>query len=256
MRIHHNLIVDVSDDGLEPCGAEEDCHWNDNIIIGARCGFRIKVPRVGPMYAYRNIFFNNGEDFRNFGDPNLLPARVYVYHNTSTARSATVSNKIPAIGTPNYHYFNNLFWCNYWWKNVGKSPEPNWKGDYNVYVRREDGNAWNDGKALAAKLGLDAHSVWTTDAPGFVDANSRDVRLTETSPARGRGADLSKLFGKPLPGCEPGYFTGSAPDCGAIQFGKPMPVLPRKPSDVNAPPAGTWPPEPSTRPASSRAADR
>jgi len=68
----------------------------------------------------------------------------------------------------------------------------------------------------------------------------RRVTITH-SPARGKGADLSKLFSKPLPGCEPGYFTGAAPDVGALQFGQPMPRIPRRPEDVDVPPAGIWP---------------
>lgn len=30
-----------------------------------------------------------------------------------------------------------------------------------------------------------------------------------------KGVDLSTYFGRPLPGCPPGYFEGKAPDCGA-----------------------------------------
>jgi hypothetical protein len=82
LRIHHNRIVNVSDDGLEPNGAEEDCRWHDNLVQRSICGFRIKAPTVGPLYAYRNLFFDNGEDFRNYGEVQLKPATVYIYHNT------------------------------------------------------------------------------------------------------------------------------------------------------------------------------
>ncbi|MDQ3813655.1 MAG: hypothetical protein M3347_06855, partial [Armatimonadota bacterium] len=241
LRIHHNRIFNVADDGLEPNGAEEDCHWNDNIVERCIAGFRIKAPTQGPLYAYRNIFFDNSEDYRNYGEVELKPATVFIYHNTCTARVAIQSNKVFGIGTPQYHYFNNLFWCVYWWGNSGDSVLPNWKGDYNVYVRRGEDKRWDEAKAIAMQQKLDEHSLWTAEDPGFADFEKRDVSLKENSPARGKGTDLAKLLGKPLPALEPGYFKGDAPDAGAVQFGNPMPRLPRKPEEVQVPPAGTWP---------------
>ena len=237
LRIHHNRIFNVSDDGLEPNGAEEDCHWNNNIVERSIAGFRIKAPTHGPLYAYRNIFFDNTEDYRNYGEVELKPAKVFIYHNTSTARSAIHSNKVFGIGTPNYHYFNNLFWCEYWWGNTGVSVPPNWKGDYNVYARRGANPRWEETRAIAAQQMLDGNSLWTQGNPGFISLEKRDVSLATNSPARGRGIDLHKLPGIALPGLPP----GPAPDAGALQWGEAMPQLPRRPQDVNASPAGTWP---------------
>src|SRR5690606_10865854 len=48
--------------------------------------------------------------------------------------------------------------------------------------------------------------------------------------------------GRPLPGLEPGYFTGAAPDAGALEYGQPMPRLPRDRADIaDLPAAGSWP---------------
>lgn len=243
LRIHHNLIQNVSDDGLEPNGAEEDCRWHSNIVNHSICAFRIKAPTAGPLYAYRNIFFNNGEDFRMYGEVELKPARVYAYHNTSTSAPAYSTNKVFGIGTPRYHFWNNLFWCSYWRKDLGQSVEPNWKADFNVLARRGQDARWDTGRALAQASKLDEHSLWTTSA-GFSEASKLDVSLTADSSARGHGMDLSKWPEGALPGCEPGYFAGAAPDAGALAFGQPMPILPRKPSQLGAteaPPAGSWP---------------
>lgn len=244
LRIHHNLITRIADDGLEPNGAEEDCHWHDNIVTDAICGFRIKAPTVGPLYAYRNIFFNCREDFRNFGSTELRPATVYVYHNTSTAATAIVSNKVWGIGTPNYHYFNNLFHCSRWWGNAGESVEPNWRGDYNVYCRRGDSRGWDEGISLAARLGLDPSSLWTENSPGFRDLGNRDVSLLAGSPALGRGGDLRAILGVDLPGLP----DKQTPDAGALQSGEAMPVLPRPRDEVPVAPAGTWPGPDAARP--------
>jgi hypothetical protein len=268
LNIHSNLISNISDDGLEPNGEEVNCQWHDNIVEGCICGFRIKAPRLGPMYAYRNIFFNNKEDYRNFGEDPQRPAHVYVYHNTSTANAAVVHLKVTGIGTPNYQYYNNLFWCKTGqWISSESTAKPNWRADHNVYVFHSDsalrqgsteqGMAeddrdpggqtaralWREAKEAIIARHQDAHSRWVEDdPPGFVDFAAKDVSLTAQSPAREQGADLSRLFDEPLPGCPPGYFLGDAPDAGAAQFGDPMPRLPRRPEEVNRPPAGTWPP--------------
>ena len=160
---------------------------------------RIKTITNGPMYAYRNIFLDNGEDFRNYGEKELKPAIAYIYNNTCTARPAIQSNKVFGIGTPNYHYFNNLFWCDYWWGDSGPSVKPNWKGDYNVFVRRGENPRWDETKLLAAAQKIDEHSLWTTGDPGFANWEKHDLSLKNDSPARNRGADLKKLLGVDLP---------------------------------------------------------
>ncbi|WP_043588588.1 right-handed parallel beta-helix repeat-containing protein [Geminisphaera colitermitum] len=273
MRIHHNRLFTLVDDGFETNGAQEDNHWNDNIIDGTLCAIRLKAPDHGPFYVYRNILLNNKEDLRNFGrkdnthsrdpatgewkttvvgkgSPVILPAVAYIYHNTGTSSAAIVSNSVYGIGVPNYHFYNNLFWCEVWWRGVPKakpSIPPNWKGDHNVYLRRGDNPAWTDGEAQAHSLGIDRHGFFTTtpaaSPSGFTNPDAGDVSLRADSPARGRGADLTTLFGKPLPGCEPGYFEGTAPDAGALPEGRPMPRLPRLRSEVEAEmePAGSWP---------------
>jgi hypothetical protein len=225
LNVHHNRISVISDDGLEPNGAEENCRWHDNIVEGCICGFRIKNVRRGPLFAYRNIFFDNKEDYRNFHAD--YPAEVYVYHNTSTSRSAVTNNKVQGDGTPNYYFFNNLFWCERWWS--GHDVEPNWHGCGNVFVRRGDSRRWKTTRQLAAELGIDQNSTWIEDEePGFVDFDRGDVRLTENSPARGAGLPPQKIVDRPFPGCEPGYYNGKRPDAGALQYGEPMPSVPRE----------------------------
>ncbi|NJL30532.1 MAG: hypothetical protein HC898_02250 [Phycisphaerales bacterium] len=45
-----------------------------------------------------------------------------------------------------------------------------------------------------------------------------------------------------MPGAGPGYFTGEAPDVGALSYGEPMPQVPRKPEAIpGLIPAGFWP---------------
>ncbi len=268
LDIHHNRITTLVDDGIETGGPQKNCRYHDNLLEGCLVGLRIKTPDEGPFYIYRNLFFDNREDIRNFGEKDRTggafnpatgvwesavvadgasvpqPAAGYIYHNTVTANPAYSSNKVRGTGVPNYHYFNNLFWSERWFQNVPKddpSIDPNWKGDYNVYVRRGNNSEWDQSQAFAQRLGLDQHSVWTSGEPGFVGFETGDVRLTETSPARGKGADLRRLFGFELPGCSQGTGSEAAPDVGAVAFGQPLPRIPRDPAGVEVMAAGTWP---------------
>lgn len=267
LRIHHNRLDTFVDDAIETAGAQEDCHWHDNLVTGAICGIRIKAPDHGPLYIYRNILWNNREDLRNFGEknrinrrnpqtgewevvptdrgePELMPAIVYIYHNTSTADAAVVSNKVTGIGTPNYHYFNNLFWCETWWRSSPRhqpSILPNWQGDHNVYIRRGEHRDWEGGEAQAHSLGIDRNGAFVTADAGFTDAAAGDYSLSHDSPARNRGTDLASRLGQQLPGLEPGYFEGTAPDTGALQYGQPFPEIPRSRAALDVPPAGSWP---------------
>ncbi|MBU0607021.1 MAG: hypothetical protein KKI08_04005, partial [Armatimonadetes bacterium] len=239
VNVHHNRIFNLSDDGLEPNAAEENCQWHDNLIEKCICGFRIKAPQIGPLFAYRNIFFANSEDYRNFNSGGLpgKPAVVWVYHNTSTSGTAITNNKVEPPGTPNYHYLNNLFYCVAWNSGSGKA-EPNWQGDYNVYLERDPKRDFAKERPRAAGFGLDLHSAWLEGVdPGFKDFANHDVSLTESSPARGKGYHLATLSSIQLPGIP----TEEPVDAGALQFGEPMPTLPRRPEDVDVPPAGTWP---------------
>ncbi|RRJ94747.1 hypothetical protein Ga0100231_010730 [Opitutaceae bacterium TAV4] len=63
--------------------------------------------------------------------------------------------------------------------------------------------------------------------PGFTNASAGDLSLKNDSPARSAGLDLSTITERKLPDCQPGYFQGERPDIGALQYGEPMPRLPR-----------------------------
>lgn len=237
LDVHHNRIFNCTDDGLECSGAGQNCRWRDNWIQHVRCGLRIKDPTRGPLYAYDNIFIDNHEDCRNYGEIPETGAVVWVYQNTSTSDPAISSNKVYAsgVGTPNYHYYNNVFYCRHWWLN-DDSGDPNWHGDNNVYIRCGADAAWDVEKALARRLGLDIHSKWV-DGAVFADPARGDLALTAGSPARGAGADLARPPLGPLPGAA----DSEHPDCGALPFGAHVLQVPRHTADAMKPPAGEWP---------------
>jgi hypothetical protein len=265
--IHHNYLNNIFDDAIETAGPLANGQYYQNIFRNSRCGFRIKGPTLGPIFSYKNIFIDNIEDYRNFGersqfspsDPAESQAEVWVYQNTSTSRCAINMNYSKGdnsiITAPNYHYYNNLFWCQTWVGRARSFPLPDWHGDYNVYVKA--GRAahypwpvdkliytmsndlsqssldkqWAAGIELARAAGLDRNSTWIDDAsPGFVNPAAGNFALREESVARSKGFDLSQMrtrSGNALPGCERRYFRGDRPDVGALQYGEPMLKIPR-----------------------------
>ncbi len=238
LEVHHNRIHNISDDGLEPDGAEENCRWYSNVVSRSLCGFRIKCVRKGPLYAYGNLFFQNKEDFRNFGTKNLAKAIVYVYFNTSTSRAAVKNNAVPPhIGTPNYHYFNNIFYCEHLF--VPERPDlaaPDWQEKGNLFIRRGKNPLWERNRQEAAKRNFGKNSRYLTDvSPGFRNEALQDFSITADSPARNAGADIS-MYG--LPGLDTFLRKDGSSDAGALPFGTPMLCVPRSPEAVRAPPAG------------------
>lgn len=228
LNIHHNRIEDMNDDALEPNSAEINCQWHDNLIVRSRCALRVKVIDAGPLYIYRNLFDDNREDIRFYGELELNPAEVFIYHNTSTARTAIMSNKVRSIGTPNYFVYNNLFYAQQWWGNTGGSVEPNWHGDYNVFVRQANHPEWEESKSIAERLPQDANSLWIDDPElPFASLDPLDLSLTEHSPAREAGTNLDSVFGRTLPGLENLTYRSERPDAGAVPFGQAMPTIPR-----------------------------
>ena len=214
LDVHHNRIDEIEDDALEPTGTETNCRWHHNYITRSRCGFRIKAIQKGPMYAYCNVFFGNKEDFRNFKNSNFPEAVSFVYHNTSNTISAVNNNKVAKTpGIKNFHFLNNIFVCD---KIYGGTNALNWHDEGNVYFCRTPGDLWKQTIDKAKKFGFKSTSKFLNHANhGVKDFAKGDFTITENSPARGAGADLSKYN---LPGTE----EFSARDAGAIPYGKAM----------------------------------
>ena len=232
LNVHHNRIETIEDDGLEPNGSNKNCHWHHNHVYNSRCGFRIKCIQNGPMYAYGNVFFNNKEDFRNYKNSNYPEAAGFIYHNTSNA-SVGVKNNAVAMppGQKYFHFFNNIFVCD---RIYGGSKALNWQDAGNVYFSRTKGDHWQQSIDDAKKHGFKSTSKFFDHSNhGVKDFAKGDFSIAETSPARGAGIDLSKYN---LPGLE----EFSAPDAGAIPYGKTTFETFRDKSKVNYPAAGTW----------------
>jgi hypothetical protein len=138
-------------------------------------------------------------------------AEGYVYHNTIIGGQAALAygfHETLKLGAPNWHYVNNLVIGPRGFFSGGRGQTPvDFTVDYNVVT--------GDHRPYPNDPRQDLHSRYVDAVP-----LSRDFppEPTSGSPAIDAGLDLSTYFhGRPLPGCEPGYFKGKAPDAGAFE---------------------------------------
>lgn len=209
-EIAWNVIEDVRDSGIElGAGAIGVC-IHHNRLTRTHGGLRFKLPRIGPVFIHHNVL----EDDRGFNfwfSMDSSPAEGYVYHNTVVGRSAALAYSslvggADLSGTPRWHFLNNLFVCTkgFFRDHTKGALAPNFVSSHNVIVG--GGNPWPGDPSKDA-------------TSRYVDAVEFDAGLRPRAggPAVGAGLDLSTYRGgRPLPGCEPGYFTGKAPDAGAF----------------------------------------
>ncbi len=201
----------------------------DNTFHEFHEGFRWGPVYRGPIYVYRNKFTMDSyaAEITTSGGASVLfastfgtpfPATgVYIYHNTfSGSGTAMYWND---CGN-NTYWINNIFSSKRFfvgpfisWGSCPGNPNPvyfnyNWIGG---------AGAFNPPPGNANNLIQNNTRIWA-EGPNTLN-------LPETSNARNMGQDLSTTWDagaggskSALPGMLPGYFSGSQPDAGAVQF--------------------------------------
>ncbi|MDO8542379.1 MAG: right-handed parallel beta-helix repeat-containing protein [Opitutaceae bacterium] len=210
-EIWDNVIERTRDSGIELGAGCINVRVHHNVLRQTHGGLRFKLPRIGPVFIYRNVLLD-GAPFNIWYSMDDSPAEGYVYHNTIIGGSPALvysSFETPHhIGAPQWHYLNNLVIGRQgFFRNWRVQAPVNFTADYNVVV---GGN-----KPYPDDPAKDHHSRYVNDVPladGFPPRPQLDSAAVDA------GLDLSTYFhGKPLPGCEPGYFRGAAPDAGAYE---------------------------------------
>jgi hypothetical protein len=202
-EIWENTIERTGDSGIEIGGPAINLRVHHNLLRRTHGGLRYKLPRVGPIFIYRNVL-EDGSPFNIWYSMDHSPAEGYVYHNTIVGSSVGLQyssfNARRDIGAPRWHYLNNLVITS---RGFFASRDPsipvNFTADYNVVQ--------GEGRPYPNDPAKDSHSRYLKEVP------------RRGGPAIDAGLDLSTYFhGRPLPGCEPGYFKGKAPDAGADEI--------------------------------------
>lgn len=178
-EIAENVIENTRDSGIELGVGCIDVNVHHNTLRHTHGGLRFKLPRIGPVFIHHNHLIG-GTPFNIWFSMDSSPAEGYIYHNTIEGGddAAVVYSSFNAqrdFATPKWRLLNNL-------------------------ALQVKNGFFSQRKGTPPRDFTESHNVITDDAKGAVDA----------------GMDLSTYFkGKPLPGCEPGYFKGKAPDAGA-----------------------------------------
>ncbi len=242
VEVHHNIIHGMSSIGILTSEDSQrgavDLRVHDNLIYDCNLNIRLHhynncLPGARREYFYRNLSW----------EPPGLGGHVYV-HWTSEQME-------PGCEHPELYLYQNSFigggrgFTVSAWADTGGGLQGVWllgniiaastslygvstfMGDAGM-MGPVDHNLLAGGIAHGGAAWLGEHNVildaaealWPADAmPNFEPA--------EDSPARGIGLDLSQHFEvmgrhqhEGLPGMEPGYFAGDAPDAGALQFGE------------------------------------
>ena len=208
-EIAGNIIENTRDSGIELGTACIDVNVHHNTLRRTHGGLRFKVPRTGPVFIHHNRILDSAP-FNIWFSMDGAPAEGYVYHNTIVSESGRAAveyssfNKTRQEATPNWHFMNNLVLTKEgFFDRSGKTPEtPDFTATHNVVSHKT--------------------SPWTGDATrdtgsiyGMTIAHDGEGKPAANSAAVNAGLDLSTYHrGKPLPGCERGYFQGKAPDAG------------------------------------------
>jgi hypothetical protein len=241
LKVHDNAVHGFSSVGIIPGGGlTSNVEIYDNLFSDSNINLRIHrldEYENRSTYLYRNRFYlptDIGEQvYFHWETPSSTPsdyARIYFYHNSFAGgrNGIGVSSWGDANGgLPKSRFINNIISSKYPWTYLS-NPEifdynwiggsysttlPSWVGPNNIIARTQ--KMWDE-----------------TTMPNF--------SLPATSNARSAGIDLSKTFiinGKTypaLPGMQTGYFSGSKPDLGAVQYSGSSPdtTPPSPPTNV------------------------
>jgi hypothetical protein len=193
LKVHHNYVTNICDDGITIYG-DAGQEWHHNTVVNSFANLRYwnNVKSQGPVYIYGNDFIHGHQD--NIRLMNDTDMKIYIYHNSSAGGDGIRYQAQEKTGTPNVFVINNRFLGDIFGmtSRVRKAGvKPNFHASNNTYL--------TDRCEVVKNYGINENGVCGMDYIG-------------------KGADLSKFFGEPLPGCPPGYFKGNAPDCGADQL--------------------------------------
>jgi len=215
--VYNNYIHDISDDGLEPEGANVNQRFRNNKIDRMLIGISLAPITQGPTWVLRSTFTNfTSSPIKWASNPDGI---VLFYHNTSWTNAANLNAMSMITPIRNTVMRNNIFQGGrYAFEEpfIG-SIGNDWNND-NWYTTRTVGNPhfkWEKIDYLnlaklctATKLECNGYET----PPGLTNPPAGDFTLLSSSSNIDRGVLIPGLNDN---------FTGSAPDVGAYEFVPP-----------------------------------
>ena len=237
-EVYNNTITYHADSGMEISTQDgEGVKIYDNTIHEATSPIRIKNLETGPVYMYRNKITLETIEGYSTSDPAgslvlSLTANedttgiLYFYHNSL----ATIGSAVYLYGDsastnklPNFWFVNNVFGCESLLTTDANFGEPLSHTCFNYAGGTElEGNDYwplrHDNTGDLQNVEGTVTDLWTSFASVNVETPITPSVVTE------KGADVSDTFlcdgdsKSALPGFSGGYFDGTAPDIGAVQW--------------------------------------
>ncbi|MDP6778602.1 MAG: right-handed parallel beta-helix repeat-containing protein [Candidatus Latescibacteria bacterium] len=237
--VYDNTVHNFSSIGLIcTMNRVKNIRFHNNLVYD--CNINLRIHHVNEpnqdddrsLYVYRNRFYQNPGTgthiFMHYWDGNdaedYRHAGVFIYHNSLSGGNRGISMNAFAGncgGLPKGIIVNNILSA-----KVGFNASSSFfsqEGMYALFDYNWLGAETGQATVQAPWYGL--HNVYEPGRTVWDVAEIPDFVLPEGSAALSAGLDLSKPFpvdgrqAGPLAGMEPGYFTGSAPDLGAVQSG-------------------------------------
>lgn len=247
-EVNHNLIVNCLDDGIDIYGNCANAKVHHNISINNQNLTRLRAigSSDAPMYFYNNILLQGPltDNGLNFSSGNKGDGTGYFYHSTIEGNdhdNGIFCNQNKTASYDNWYWANNLFQGHQWTKHDPDGATSgftiDWNAAHNVYCLRPGFTSWTYPGRVDSSFDPDRHidtdgtTLWSLQPPRWTKYDPPaacprdyvrfyDVSLRAESEARGRGADLTALWGF----TPPGHLSN---DCGALAYGEDMPVVPR-----------------------------
>lgn len=173
LKVHHNLIINTLDDGIEPGGTCINCRWYSNHLRNTSQSLRIKIRdrnSIGPVFIYNNVFYNQDkydykENLAASNQTNIFyhtasNVPIYIYNNTFLGfRCFLMPTRDSATGAPNLYFLNNIFSCKYSMPNarLGAWPNPiavsGAKNEHPIYSHNWIGGVQDKRKSVISSSG-------------------------------------------------------------------------------------------------------
>ena len=231
LKIYNNDISHTSDSGILIYTNLRGVEVYDNWLHDDSINFRTQAvgdPAIQEVYIYRNRFhqpvFPSGRPAfwccSGWGDETTADHRIYWYHNSF------LGSDREALGLARTDFSNTTYFLN----NVFSSQSTfNWDaGGENKAIALFDYN-WVGGAKQGyivphGYMELGPHNVLAYGQQMWDVSQASDFRLPPGSAARNAGIDVTSpealallKRSSPLPGFQPGYFAGPAPNMGVYQ---------------------------------------
>lgn len=237
--VYGNVLAFGQDDAIELDGGQCNIRIFDNRMEQTYCGISTAPNRKGPSYIFRNVIWNQGNSrgfvgnaIKNGGGDTFTRGMQYLFNNTIIHAGGGMAG-VGYGKDPNRELFNAYLRNNIIYSLIAVD-NPVRKG-YNIYDPHCNphcdfdydflGNAHEPGQKgeIVAVAGSEQHAVY--GAPAFVDPERGLLTLAPSDKGIDKGCEIVNFTD--------GY-AGKAPDMGALEYGTPEQLFPRRPVDMTA----------------------